>query len=47
MILTLGFSGTGGLVGWVLGPEEGVAAVALGNELLDGDLQATCWSHDR
>jgi hypothetical protein len=40
MILTLGFSGTGGWVGWPPGPEESVAAVALGNELLDGDLQA-------
>jgi hypothetical protein len=40
MILTLGFSGTGGWVGWPSGPEESVAAVALGNELLDGDLQA-------
>src|SRR5882762_5227792 len=26
--------------GWPPGPEESVAAVALGNELLDGDLQA-------
>ena len=40
MIPTLGFSGTGGWAGWPPGPEEGVAAGALGNELLDSDLQA-------